>query len=915
MNVSKKWILKYFYLTILLNLILLNNGFGQTSPTLSSPVSNTSFSSQITISLTIPQTYQTGTAKITFINTAGTYSNTLILTDNISSLTFTTTTNNIISNSNNKIISATSSTLPDDTYSVSLVYKDINSTQSTPATSSNVLIQTSTPSPILTSPTTGTVFSSTSTPTFAYTLPSPPLSGSVLLVLSPGSYVYSLPNTSGNNSYSITSNIPPNGTYTSTISYKDFLGNPVATSSAAVITFDRSTQNPTITSPLTNSINTGTVTVTYTTPEIISPGSKRLYISENGSIITRITLKDNDNGSINLNFKDLSSSANQYVSIAGTTNINDGTYSLTVSYQDQYGNPESGSTINFTIDSQTIPIQISSPSPNTIVTNNLNLSFRIPETILSGSITLNLKSETNTITYHLSDLAVNNYNWNINPNVNILTSNPTYFTSVSPSSTTNIPAGTYSLTMYYNDILGNPTSGMIMPGIRFKPATLTPKIKSPETNSFISSYFLYQDSLPESNLPGSKKIQISKNNILVTTIVLNNNISDSIYFNIHHLSEASAKISAITGADSLADGTYTVQLSYQDIYNNPAATITSTININSIPFIGVLSHTNNIVFGTFTETLTFNKPVSIISNNPIMPNIINNSPSASIGSLVANSDKTVYTFNVTPLQQGMIKLQAPYEGVARDLYGNNSQVIAIDSIEYKDTTLNISPTITGNVSFCIGDSVMLTSSSAKSYLWTNGATTKSIVVKQAGTFNVKVIYDNNTTGTSNNVIITAYSIPAKPTISRDGSNKLVSSATNGNNWYESGLNLNDTSLSYKPSHAGLYAVRTIQSGCASVLSNDYYYFITDIVNLGANEFIKLAPNPFTTQLNIDFSIKGYQKINLEIFELSSGTKVATMENVLAGSTIYTSSFASGTYFIKISSRDNQINQQFKMIKL
>ena len=58
-----------------------------------------------------------------------------------------------------------------------------------------------------------------------------------------------------------------------------------------------------------------------------------------------------------------------------------------------------------------------------------------------------------------------------------------------------------------------------------------------------------------------------------------------------------------------------------------------------------------------------------------------------------------------------------------------------------------------------------------------------------------------------------------------------------------------------------------------------------MINLSANEFIKLAPNPFQGQLNFDFNVKGYQKLNVEVFELTTGTKRASQQNVLPGSVL------------------------------
>jgi hypothetical protein len=88
-----------------------------------------------------------------------------------------------------------------------------------------------------------------------------------------------------------------------------------------------------------------------------------------------------------------------------------------------------------------------------------------------------------------------------------------------------------------------------------------------------------------------------------------------------------------------------------------------------------------------------------------------------------------------------------------------------------------------------------------------------------------------------------------------------------------------------------------------------------VINLSADEFIKLAPNPFQGQLNFDFNVKGYQKLNVEVFELTTGTKRASQQNVLPGSVLTFGFLAPGTYIIKVSSADQKLSHQFKMIKL
>ena len=99
------------------------------------------------------------------------------------------------------------------------------------------------------------------------------------------------------------------------------------------------------------------------------------------------------------------------------------------------------------------------------------------------------------------------------------------------------------------------------------------------------------------------------------------------------------------------------------------------------------------------------------------------------------------------------------------------------------------------------------------------------------------------------------------------------------------------------------------------MSNTYYFLVTDVINLSANEFIKLAPNPFINQLNFDFVVKGYQRLNIEVFDIATGSKKASMQNLMAGMPINLSQLSGGTYIIKVSSNDGKINYQFKIIKL
>ena len=246
------------------------------------------------------------------------------------------------------------------------------------------------------------------------------------------------------------------------------------------------------------------------------------------------------------------------------------------------------------------------------------------------------------------------------------------------------------------------------------------------------------------------------------------------------------------------------------------------------------------------------------------------------------------------------------------------------SIIYQlDCSEQTKPTFTSSkYSFCSGDSLKLTisvvnkSDSLKWYYGTKSDLTN--VSNKTFTDSTKLfVTRTDSLGcviSSDTIQIKKLAIPSAPTLSRDTANFLLSGAP-GTTWYKDGSAITDTAQKYKPTTAGSYTAKTTTNGCTSVMSAAYYYLVTDIINLSKDEFIKLAPNPFINQLNFDFIVKGYQKLNIEVYDVATGSKVATQQNITAGTKIQLGQLARGTYIVRVTSNDNKIAQQFKMVKL
>mgnify|MGYP000208024265 CR=1 FL=1 len=192
---------------------------------------------------------------------------------------------------------------------------------------------------------------------------------------------------------------------------------------------------------------------------------------------------------------------------------------------------------------------------------------------------------------------------------------------------------------------------------------------------------------------------------------------------------------------------------------------------------------------------------------------------------------------------------------------------------------------------------------------TSAAGTQSYYVAQADT--VAGCYGDRV-----KLDILVKSIPVAPILSRDTAGYLVSNVSKNNTWYKDNAKVDSSGTDkFKPAVPGSYTVKVLENGCFSAMSAAYYFIVTDIINLGNNEFIKITPNPFVNYLNFDYKVAGYQYLNVEFFDMTNGQRVMIKERVLPGSILNVGSLVPGTYLIRVVSNDYKLKQQFKMIKM
>jgi hypothetical protein len=56
-------------------------------------------------------------------------------------------------------------------------------------------------------------------------------------------------------------------------------------------------------------------------------------------------------------------------------------------------------------------------------------------------------------------------------------------------------------------------------------------------------------------------------------------------------------------------------------------------------------------------------------------------------------------------------------------------------------------------------------------------------------------------------------------------------------------------------------------------------------------------------------------MNLDIFEITTGMKMASKIGLTAGTSVYLNELPAGTYIARVTSADGKIAYQFKMVKL
>ncbi|MDB5203401.1 MAG: hypothetical protein JWQ27_2810, partial [Ferruginibacter sp.] len=294
-----------------------------------------------------------------------------------------------------------------------------------------------------------------------------------------------------------------------------------------------------------------------------------------------------------------------------------------------------------------------------------------------------------------------------------------------------------------------------------------------------------------------------------------------------------------------------------------------------------------------TPTITSNGPLTICSGATVV---------------LTSSSGSGYLWNTGATTQSITVNTAGNYSVTHTSSSGCTSAPAV--VQVTVNAIPPTPVITsgGPLTFCNGESVLLTSSAGVGYLWSTGATTQSITITASG--NYSVTHSNSqgcvSAAASKQIIVNA--TPAVPTISQNG-NELLSSASSGNQWYLNGNVINAaTSQNYTAGVSGSYTVRvTNSSGCSSVSTPLQVTFLvgrSTMLRTGEEFIHNVSPNPVASSSVVSYQLKTAADVNIQVVSSSGRVMVQllpTQRQALGYYTINISNaikkITGGIYFI------------------
>jgi len=242
-------------------------------------------------------------------------------------------------------------------------------------------------------------------------------------------------------------------------------------------TVDKVTTTPTLTTPASDGTSKNPVSVSYNLPEAAQPGSVNLTFAGASTVTLTLSGSNSTAGAHSFSFNPANLGASTDIASATAGFIADGSYTVTLSYQDLVGNPaaSSRSAASFLIDTLTVTPTLTAPASNALTGSPFGVSFSLPETALASSVQLVFSGSSSiAVTLAASQATAGSHSFTLDA-TNLLGSS-----NVASASASTIPNGTYTVALSYQDLLGNAASSSIATNFTIASA---PTVTSPTSAS------------------------------------------------------------------------------------------------------------------------------------------------------------------------------------------------------------------------------------------------------------------------------------------------------------------------------------------------------------------------------------------------------------------------------------------------
>ena len=246
-----------------------------------------------------------------------------------------------------------------------------------------------------------------------------------------------------------------------------------------------------------------------------------------------------------------------------------------------------------TVDKITNTPTLTTPATGGASSNPISVSYSLPEAALNGSVKLTFAgSSTVTLTLAAADGTPGAHSFSFDPG-NVLGS-----AHVASATAPTIADGSYTVTLAYQDVLGNATASTSATSFTVDTTTQTPTLSAPATNGVSSSPFAVSFSLPEAALNGSVQLTFTGGSTITLTLASNQQTAGAHSFTVDAANVLSSSNIASSTAGIIPNGTYTVALSYQDALGNSAASSNPATNFTLASAPTVTTPTSASITGT-----------------------------------------------------------------------------------------------------------------------------------------------------------------------------------------------------------------------------------------------------------------------------------------------------------------------------